>query len=75
MLEWNMGITGAGSTVNPPPGLNWYTLWPQTQGAAEADENQFPTIRAGVLEGFAITLDASAALTAKGFVVVELTEE
>lgn len=75
MIEWNMGITGSGSTVNPPPGLNWYTLWPQTQGASEADENQFPTIRPGILEGFAITLDASAALTAKGFVVIEFTEE
>jgi hypothetical protein len=74
-LEWNLGITATGSVVNPPPGLNWYTLWPQTQGATEADENQFPTIRAGVLEGFAVTLDASVLATVKGFVVIEFTEE
>lgn len=74
-LEWNLGITGAASVVSPPPALNWYTLWPQTQGASEADENQFPTIRSGVLEGFAVTLDCNAASVVKGYVVIEFTEE
>lgn len=75
MLEWNLGITAAGSTVNPPPPLTWLTLWPQTQGAPEAGEDQYPTMRAGTLEGFAVTVDASAAATVKGYVVIEFTEE
>jgi len=73
--EWNLGITGAGSVLNPPPGLNWYTLWPQTQGASEAAEDQFPTIRPATLEGFAVTLDGNAITTVKGYVVIEFTEE
>jgi len=74
-LEWNLGITGAASVISPPPAINWYTLWPQTQGASEAGEDKFPAIRAGVLEGFAVTLDESAAATVKGYVVIEFTEE
>lgn len=73
--EYNLGITGAASTVAPPPGLNWYTLWPQTQGASEASESKFPTIRAGTLEGFAVVCDSNAASTVKGYVVIEFTEE
>jgi len=75
MLEWNLGITGAASVINPPPALNWLTLWPQTQGASEAFEDKFPTIRAGILEGFAVTLDVNSASTVKGYVVIEFTEE
>ena len=75
MLEWNLGITTTGSVINPPPALNWLTLWPQTQGASEAFEDKFPTIRAGTLEGFAVTLDVNSASTVKGFVVIEFTEE
>jgi hypothetical protein len=75
MLEWNLGVTTTGSVINPPPALNWLTLWPQTQGASEAFEDKFPTIRAGILEGFAVTLDVSSASTVKGYVVIEFTEE
>ena len=75
MLEWNLGITTTGSVINPPPPLQWLTLWPQTQGASEASTDKFPTIRAGILEGFAVTLDVSSASTVKGFVVIEFTEE
>lgn len=75
MQEWDLGITGAGSTVMPPPGLNWYTLWPQTQGAPEAAEDKWPTMRAATLEGYAVTIDDNAITTVKGFVVIEFTEE
>ena len=75
MLEWNLGITTTGSVINPPPPLTWLTLWPQTQGASEASTSKFPAIRAGVLEGFSITVDCSSASTVKGYVVIEFTEE
>lgn len=74
-LEWNLGITGAASALNPPPALNWYTLWPQVQGAGEVPENKYPTMRAATAEGFAVTLDSNALSTVRGFVVIEFSEE
>ncbi len=73
--EWNLGITGAASTVNPPPGLTWVDLIAPGVASQEDGAERFPTIRPGVLEGFAVTADVSAALTLKGYVIIRFTEE
>lgn len=66
------GITGASTTANPVPWQDWRDLYVSSPGA---DEGTMPTIRAGVLEGWAVTLDASAAVTIFGQVLIEFTEE
>jgi hypothetical protein len=68
--QWALGITGALPTTNPPPTIPPYDLW-----LAGGDDMKAPTIRAGVLEGFAVTIDADSASTVAAFVVVEFTEE
>lgn len=73
--EWNLGITGAGSTANPPPGLTYYDLLDPGAVLAPDDKGRLPEIRPGVLEGWAVTLDASALATVKALVVIEFTEE
>jgi hypothetical protein len=80
--EWNLGITAAATVINPPPDLAWRDLlhpagfWQEEgAGAGEASAEGFPTIRGGVAEGFAVTVDASASSTIKGFVVIDFTEE
>jgi len=73
--EWNLGITAGGSVVNPPPPLSWIDLIGLAPGFDPDDEGTLPTIRSGVLEGYAVTLDASVLDTVKGFVLIEFTEE
>lgn len=79
--EWNAGITAAGATTNPLPDLVWRDLLeligmgnPIGMSDYEAERRQ-PQIRPGVAEGWAVTFDASAALTAKGYVSIEFSEE
>jgi len=58
--EWNLGATGAVPTTNPPPGLGWVDLIAPAVASQNDGTERFPTIRPGVLEGFAVTCDASA---------------
>ena len=67
-----LGATVASSTVNPPPIATGVDLLNQF---GYDDEMKHPTIRAGVLEGWAVTLESSAAATMNGYVVIEFTEE
>jgi hypothetical protein len=70
--EWNLGATATGSVINPPPPLQYIDLF------SEADldpEEKAITLRAGVLEGIAVTFDCSAATTLKAFVIIRFTEE
>jgi hypothetical protein len=71
IAEWNLGITAAGTVVNPPPPLQWVYLW--NVGALE--EYKPLIMRAGVAEGWAVDIDASASATIKGFVQIVFTEE
>lgn len=71
-LLMTLGVTGAGSTVSPPPAAPWLDL---LDGSAFDDEAKLPTIRAGVLEGWAVVIDADAATTITANVRVEFTEE
>lgn len=68
----DLGITAAASTTNPP-------VFPSAEiyAAAIGDhEGKMPTIRAGVLEGYAVTVDvAGASPTNIAQIVVEFTEE
>jgi len=74
-VEQVIGVTAATpSVVNPPPGHAYFDLV-DIQGSNADDESQLPTIRAGVLEGWAVTVDCSAAATWRGVVVIEFTEE
>ncbi len=68
------GVTGAGSTANPVPGTPWIDLLATGSWTGD-DESKVPAIRAGVLEGWAVTIDANAATTLTAQVVVEFTEE
>jgi len=70
-VEWNLGITAAASTVNPPVPVGWVVLY----SAAGLDERDQPTMRAGNAEGWAVTIDASALATVKGYVSIRFTEE
>lgn len=74
-IEWNLGITGAASTVNPPPPLTYQELYSDTNDLGPGGECRPILIRPGVLEGVAVTLDCNAAATVKGFVIIRFTEE
>lgn len=74
-LEYNLGITGAASTGNPPPPLQPIDLLSPASGYAPDFDIRLPSIRAGTLEGYAVTADASAAITVKGYVHFTFTEE
>jgi len=74
-VDWLLGVTGAATTVNPAPPLTYVDLCnPPTPGALD-DEARPMTIRAGVLEGLAVTVDADAATTMSAFILMEFTEE
>ncbi len=73
--ESNLGITGAASTNNPPPGLTWVDLIAPSVASQNDGTEKFPLIRAGVLEGFAVTADVSALTILKGYVIIRFTEE
>lgn len=74
-VEWNLGVTAAGTVVNPPPPVQWVDLVSLVPGFDPDDEGTLPQIRAGVLEGWAATLDCSAIATEKAYVIIEFTEE
>jgi hypothetical protein len=59
-------------TVGPASPLIWAPVY---QAALGDDDESMPTLRAGVLEGFAVTLDCNAASTVDGQVRVKFTEE
>jgi len=71
--EWNIGAsttaTPAAAPVPPQPQVE------MIEQSARDDEAKLPTIRAGVLEGWAVTVDANAAATVTGYVQIEFTEE
>jgi hypothetical protein len=71
--EWNFGAattaTAAAAPVPPQPQVE------MIEQSARDDEGKLPTIRAGVLEGWAVTVDANAAATVTGYVQIEFTEE
>lgn len=67
-----LGITGALPTTNPPPPVTRVELL----SAAPVDDERKPlVIRAGVLEGWAVTLDSDSAATVNAKVEIEFTEE
>lgn len=68
----SLGATGAIPTTNPPPILPRFEL---LRSAVGDDEAKLPTIRAGVLEGWAVTLDSDGASTVQAKVEIEFTEE
>jgi len=75
ICEWNLGNTAGVSTTNPPPSLIFQDLIHPGSASEKDSAAQFPTMRAGVLEGWAVTLDVSAAVTVKGFIIITFTEE
>ena len=73
--QWNLGVTAAGSVVNPPPPIVWRDLLrPGGEGPPDHEAEQ-PVIRAGNLDGWAVTFDSSAATTITAYVTIEFTEE
>jgi hypothetical protein len=69
--EFNLGATTATvPTTNPPVALNEVVLF-EYQGEGQEP----PTLRAGTLEGFAVTVDANIQSTVKCFVRMEFWEE
>lgn len=71
---FNYGVTGASSTTQPPPAIPWVDLIAMSAHGYD-DEAKLPTIRAGVLEGWAVTIDSSGASAIAGMVIIEFTEE
>lgn len=55
---WSPGITGAASTVNPVPALQWQTLY-----SVSGENEALPNAQGG--EGFGIFVDANAATTVR----------
>jgi hypothetical protein len=75
MLEWDFTRGPAASYPMPPPALQWTDLLSPSLGGYSPDvERRLPTIRAGVLEGYAVTLDVAVAATIKGYIEIEFTE-
>jgi hypothetical protein len=73
-IEYNLGVTGAVSVLNPPPAVEWIDLY-DSDGIAGDDAAKALVLRAGQLEGVAVVLDCNAASTVKGFVRIVFTEE
>jgi hypothetical protein len=73
-VEYNLGVTAAASTVNPPPAVDWRTLY-DSDGIAGDDAAKAIVLRAGQLEGIAVVLDANAASTVTAYVRIVFTEE
>lgn len=72
-LSYNLGITGAASTTMPPLPLAWQDLLGPS--IYHDDQAKAPEVRAGVLEGWAVTFDTNAIGTVIGSVAIEFTEE
>lgn len=73
-IEYNLGITGAASTANPPPPIDWRDLY-NSDGVDGDAAAKAPLLRAGQLEGIAVVLDAGAAATVTAYVRIVFTEE
>jgi hypothetical protein len=73
-IEYNLGITGSASVVNPAPPLTYQEVYSEDELGQVGDVKPL-FMRAGVAEGFGVTVDASAASTIKAFVVIRFTEE
>lgn len=71
-VPYEPAVTGANSTVNPPPIIPYVDL---LNGAGYDQEVKMPTIRAGVLEGWSITMDANVATRVLVLLEIEFTEE
>lgn len=71
---WRLGATGAGPTTSPVYPHEMIDLL-NGRSSENDDESQLPTIRAGVLEGWAVTLDHNAASQINAYVIIEFTEE
>lgn len=69
-VEFVLGNTGGAPTVNPPAVPNAITLF-----ADSANEGQALTLLAGQLDGIAVVLDSSAAVTITAIVRIIFTEE
>lgn len=72
-MEWDLRKGGAASYPQPPPSLQFKDLI-VVSDIARDPESESPTLRAGVLEGYAVTFDVSIANTVKAFVIIEFTE-
>ena len=70
--RWNVGATGSAPTAAPPPEYPRVVVY---DGTGADHEAKAPEIRAGVLEGFAVTFDANGASTITAIVEIEFTEE
>ncbi len=68
--EFIVGATGSAPTTNPPVIVPEVVLWEPSGFGAE-----HPTLRAGFLEGWAVTIDATIAAVMKCFVRMEFWEE
>jgi hypothetical protein len=73
--EYPLGVTGANSTLNPPPALIFQDLINPGSASEKDAESELPTMRAGVAEGWAVTVDTTAAVTLTGIVIITFTEE
>lgn len=72
--EWNLGVTGTASVVNPPPPVEWYELWSEDEQSPMGEQKPL-TVPAGTLGGWGVTLDPSAAGVVKAFVKFVFTEK
>lgn len=73
--EYPLGITGANSVINPPPALIFQDLINPGSASEKDIESELPTMRAGVAEGWAVTVDTTTAVTLTGIVILTFTEE
>lgn len=71
----SLGVTAAtGPTTLPITATDWIDLL--NTGSWSGDhESKLPVIRAGVLEGWAVTIDSNVASTIQCQIVIEFTEE
>ena len=75
--EWNLGITGAASTTNPPPPLTWVDLVSLTASLWDPYGKRIRMTRANTTqsEGIAVMIDVNAATTIKAYVIMIITQQ
>jgi hypothetical protein len=71
-VRYNPSATAAQATPYPQISAPWVEM---LDASALDDERKAPVIRAGVLEGWAVTLDVNVATTTTAMVQIEFTEE
>lgn len=69
---WDAGVIAGAATTATGAQVVWTDLLPAN---ALDDEAKAPVIRAGVLEGWAVTVDVNAATNPKLYIEIEFTEE